>query len=301
MKKIDELITLAQSRSKKRIAVAYAVDPHTLEAVNNAVELGFVDAILIGDRHEIQKAADEHNIDLTKFVIQEEPTDVKCVERAVELVRNGEADIMMKGLVSSDKYMRGILNKEKGLMPARATLSHVTILEVPAYDKLLIVSDVAVIPVPDQKQKLQIIKYMTTIANNIGIEEPKIALVGPSEQVLPNIQSSFDAAIIAKMWERGQIPGAIIDGPLSLDAAIDMESVKIKRLNSPVAGQADGLLFPNLDAANVFFKTATKLAGARMAAIVMGTIAPCVLTSRGDNTESKLLSIALAAVSVNRV
>ena len=298
MKKLNELITLAQSRDKKRLAVAYAIDHHTLEAVSAAVELGFVDAILVGDRHEITRVAEEHNIDLSKFIIQEEQTDVKCVERAVELVKTGQADILMKGMVSSDKYMRGILHKEKGLVPQGATLSHITLLEVATYHKLLILSDVAVIPYPDLKQKLKIVEYLTATAHNIGIENPKIALVGPSEQVLAGLPSSFDAAIIAKMWDRGQIAGAIVDGPLSLDTAIDMESVEIKKLVSPVAGDADCILFPNLDCANVFFKTATKLAGASMAAVVVGAVAPCVLTSRGDNIESKLLSIALAAVSV---
>ncbi len=298
MKKLNELIELAQSRDKKKIAVAYAVDHHTLEAVSAAVELGFVEAILVGDRHEITKVAKEHNIDITNFIIQEEPTDVRCVERAVELVKTGQADILMKGMVSSDKYMRGILHKEKGLVPAGAILSHVTMLEVATYNKLLILSDVAVVPHPDLKQKIKMVGYLAATAHNIGVTNPKIALVGPSEQVLASIPSSFDAAIIAKMWDRGQITGAIVDGPLSLDTAIDKESVEIKKLVSPVAGDADCLLFPNLDSANVFFKTATKLAGAKMAAMVVGASAPCVLTSRGDNIESKLFSIALAAVSV---
>lgn len=295
--KLDELIELARSRGKKRIAVAYAEDAHTLEAVNSAVDLGIVDAILVGNRQNIKTVADKCGIDLSKFIIQEEQTDVACVARAVALVKNGEADILMKGLVSTDKYMRGILHKENGLVSPKATLSHVTILEIPTYRKLLIISDVAVIPAPDQKQKLALVNYVASVARNIGIELPKVALITPSEQVLPNIPSCYDAAIIAQMAQRGQIPGAIVDGPLALDVAIDPETVKVKKLNSPVGGDADCLVFPNLEAANVFFKACTKLMNARLAAMVVGANAPCVLTSRGDTEESKLFSIALAAIS----
>lgn len=295
--KLDELVDLARKRGKKRVAVAYAEDAHTLEAVNHAVDLGIVDAILIGNRQNIKKVAEECGIDLSKFIIQEEQTDVACVSRAVSMVKNKEADILMKGLVSTDKYMRGILNKETGLVPPKATLSHVTILEIPSYHKLLIVSDVAVLPAPDQNQKLALVKYVATVAHNIGIEMPKVALITPSEQVLPHIQSCYDAAIIAKMWQRGQIPGAIVDGPLALDVAIDPEAVRIKKLISPVEGDADCLVFPNLETANVFFKACTKLMKARLAAMVVGASVPCVLTSRGDTEESKLFSIALATLS----
>lgn len=295
--KLDELVDLARKRGKKRIAVAYAEDAHTLEAVNHAVDLGIVDAILIGNRQNIKKVAEQCGIDLSKFIIQEEQTDVACVARAVSMVKNKEADILMKGLVSTDKYMRGILNKDTGLVPPKATLSHVTILEIPSYHKLLIVSDVAVLPSPDLNQKLALVKYVSTVAHNIGIEMPKVAMITPSEQVLPHIQSCYDAAIIAKMWQRGQIPGAIVDGPLALDVAIDPEAVKIKKLISPVEGDADCLIFPNLETANVFFKASTKLMKSRLAAMVVGASVPCVLTSRGDTEESKLFSIALATLS----
>lgn len=295
--KLDQLVDLARTRGKKRIAVAYAEDAHTLEAVNNASKLGIVDAILVGNRQNITKVAKECGIDLSQFIIQEEQSDVACVSRAVSMVKNGEADILMKGLVSTDKYMRGILNKEHGLVPPKATLSHVAVLEIPVYHKLLIISDVAVLPAPDQNQKLALVKYVASVAHDIGIENPKIALITPSEQVLPNIPSCYDAAIIAKMWQRGQIPGAIVDGPLALDVAIDPLAVKLKKLQSPVEGDADCLVFPNLEAANVFFKACTKLLNARLAAMVVGASAPCVLTSRGDSQESKLFSIALAAIS----
>lgn len=294
--KLEQLIQAVQLRGKRRVAVAYAEDAHTLQAVNNAVRLGIVDAILIGNRHNIIKVAQQEGIDLTHFIIQEESTDVACVNRAVKMINAGEADILMKGLVSTDKYMRGILAKDGGLVPAKATLSHVTVLEMEAYHKLLIVTDVAVLPAPDLSQKIAMTRNVIACAQALGNECPKVAIVTPTEQMLVNLPSCVDAAIISKMADRGQITGAIVDGPLALDVAIDPETVRIKKLNSPVEGDADCLVFPNLEAANVFFKSATKLCNAKLAAMVVGAKVPCVLTSRGDSEESKLYSIALASL-----
>lgn len=295
--KLEQLIEAVQSRGKRRIAVAYAEDAHTLQAVNAAVKLGIVDAILIGNRKNISQVAAEEGIDLTNFIIQEEASDVACVNRAVKMINAGEADIMMKGLVSTDKYMRGILAKDGGLVPAKATLSHIAVLELPMYHKLLIITDVAVLPAPDLNQKIALTRNVIACAKVLGNLNPKVAIITPTEQMLSGIPSCIDAAIIAKMADRGQITGAIIDGPLALDVAIDAETVKIKKLVSPVGGDADCLVFPNLEAANVFFKTATKFCNAKLAAMVVGAKVPCVLTSRGDSEESKLYSIALASLS----
>lgn len=295
--KLEQLVQAVQNRGKRRIAVAYAEDIHTLQAVNAAVKLGIVDAILIGNRKNITEVALSEGIDLSNFIIQEEATDVACVNRAVKMINAGEADIMMKGLVSTDKYMRGILAKDGGLVPPKATLSHVTVLELPMYHKLLIITDVAVLPAPDLNQKIALTKNVIACAKVLGNSMPKVAIITPTEQMLPGIQSCIDAAIIAKMADRGQITGAIVDGPLALDVAIDPETVRIKKLNSPVGGDADCLVFPNLEAANVFFKTSTKFCGAKLAAMVVGAKVPCVLTSRGDSEESKLYSIALASLS----
>ena len=193
--------------------------------------------------------------------------------------------------------MRGFLNKEWGLLPAGTTLSHVTVLEVPAYHKLLVVSDVAVLPCPSLDQKKQIAKYLIEIANNLGIEMPKVALLAPSEQLLPKVVSSVEAAALSEMGQNGELGKALFQGPLALDVAIDEESVKIKKLTGPVAGDADCLLFPNLESGNIFFKACSKFAGAELAAMVAGPSAPCVLTSRGDSTKTKLYSIALACLS----
>ena len=168
---------------------------------------------------------------------------MKCVNLAVNAVVTGEADVLMKGLVSTDKYMRGILNKDAGLFPPKGTLSHVAVVEMPNYPKLLVISDVAVIPQPDFKQKTILIGYLTRIANLIGIKTPKIACIAPSEQLLPSVLSSTEAALLAKMGDRGQLGNVVIDGPLSLDVALYKEAAEIKKVKgSSVAGDADCLL-----------------------------------------------------------
>lgn len=295
--KLEQLIPAVQKRGRRRIVVAYAEDAHTLQAVDRASRLGLVEAILIGNRANINRTAKEEGIDLSSFIIQEEQSDTACVARAVQMIHHDQADILMKGLVSTDKYMRGILNKDGGLVPPKATLSHVCVLEIPSYHKLLLVTDVAVLVSPDLQQKIALTHYVRNTAHSLGIETPKIAILSATEQMLHHIPSCYDAAIIAKMWERDQITGCVVDGPLALDVAVDADTVRIKRLNSVVGGDADCLVFPSLEAGNIFFKSATKLMGAKLAGMVVGAKVPCVLTSRADSDESKLYSIALASLS----
>ena len=191
--------------------------------------------------------------------------------------------------------MRGILNKEKGLLPPKAVLSHVTVMQIPTYHKLLVVGDVAIIPAPDFNQKVAITNYLITIAKTLGIETPKVALLAATEQVSTGMPACVEAAVLSKMGDRGQIQGALLEGPLALDVAVNAEAAKIKKLTSQVAGDADCLLFPNIESGNVFFKTCTKFAKAELGAMVMGAKVPCILTSRGDSVKSKMYSIALAA------
>ena len=295
--KIDDIYELLKGNTrKKRLVVAFANDSHSIEAVHKAVEMGIVEATLCGDENEIKKVCTEHGYDILQFKIVHEPVDTKAAALAVKMVRDKEADIIMKGLVSTDKYMRAILNKDCGLLPPKATLSHVAVMECPNYHKLLIASDAAIIPAPDMNQKLAIVKYVSQIANALGIARPKVALISATEQVLPKVESTMDAAVIAKMGERGQLGNIDIDGPLALDVAIDKEAAQIKKITSPVAGEADCLVFPNIEAGNVFYKTNTKLANARQGAILVGATAPSVLSSRGDSVDAKLNSIALAAI-----
>ncbi len=297
--KLEQLFDVLRSKAKKRLVAAYANDDHTIEAVSMAVDMGIVDATLVGDEETIKKVCATHNIDPAKFRIVQENDEMKAASKAVELINKGEGDVLMKGLVSTDKYMRAILNKEKGLLPPKAVLSHVTVVQVPTYHKLLIVGDVAIIPAPDLNQKVAITNYLVKTAHSLGIEKPKVALLAATEQVSAAMPACVDATIISKMGDRGQIKGALIDGPLALDVAIDAESAKIKKLTGEVAGDADCILFPNIESGNVFFKACTKLAKGELGAMVMGAKVPCVLTSRGDSVQSKMYSIALAANAAN--
>lgn len=300
IKKLNELVDAARSRGRRRLAVAYGNDAHSLHAVYDAWQAGLVEPTVFGDKAQILSVCRSENLDATAFAIVDEKSDVRCVEMAVALVANDGADVLMKGLVSTDKYMRGILNKEAGLFPPKGTLSHVSVIEIPGRDGLLCISDVAVIPQPDFKQKTVLIKYLSRIAASIGIGRPRIACIAPSEQVLPSVPSSTESAILAKMGDRGQLGNVIVDGPLSLDVALYPEAAEAKKVQgSSVAGQADCLLFPNIESGNVFFKAATHMGGAEVAAIVVGTKVPCVLTSRGDTTQTKLYSIALACLQAN--
>ena len=298
--KLEQMFDVLKSKSKKRLVAAYAIDSHTIGAVSTAVDMGIVDATLVGDEATIKKVCAEHKFDVGKFRIVQEADEMKAAVKAVDLINAGEGNVLMKGLVTSDKYMKAILNKEKGLMSSpNAILSHVTVIETPNYPKLLIVADVAIIPQPDLKQKIAMTNYIITTAHALGIKTPKVALLAATEQMSTGMQACIDAAIISKMADRGQIKDAIVDGPLALDVCIDKESCEIKKLKSPVGGDADCILFPNIESGNVFFKTNTKLCGGELGAVVFGAKVPCVLTSRGDSEKTKLYSIALAATLAN--
>ena len=297
IKHLEDIVAAAKASGKKKMIVAYGQDTHSIGATDMAIKAGIAEVTLVGDPEEIKKSCEAEGVDMSQYTIIPESEDVKAVEIAVKAVHNGEYDVLMKGVVPTDKYMRGILNKEWGLLPAGTTLSHVTVLEIPAYHKLLTVSDVAVLPLPNFEQKKQIAKYLVKTAQTLGIEQPKVALIAPSEQLLPKVISSVESAELSALGQNGELGDGIFQGPLALDVAIDMESVQIKKLTGPVAGDVDCLLFPNIESGNVFFKACSKFGGAELAAMVAGPSAPCVLTSRGDSTKTKLYSIALACLS----
>ncbi len=294
----EEIFEQLRSKTKKRLVAAWAVDDHTIQAAYKAVELGIVDATLVGDENMIKAVCEAEKIDMSVFKIVNVTEELKAISTAVDLINSGEGDILMKGLCSTDKYMRGILNKDRGLLPPKAVLSHVAVMRNPNYHKMLVISDMAVIPAPDLKQKQAIAKYLVNTAKALGIAQPKLAIIAATEQMLPGMQACIDAALLAKMVDRGQIGGCVADGPLALDVAISKEAAGIKKLKSEVAGDADCLLFPNIESANVFYKVNTQMCqGVRQAAIVAGAKAPCVLSSRADSIDTKLNSIALAALT----
>jgi len=294
--KLDQIVEAVKSRPRKRLVAAYANDQHTIEAVSKAIDLGIIEATLVGDTTEIEKICKSEGIDAGKFTIIHQTNENKAATKAVELINKGEGNLIMKGLLSTDKYMRAILNKETGLMDPGSILSHVTVIENPAYKKLIICGDVAIIPLPDLKQKIAIANFLIETAHALGIALPKLAVITATEQILAAMPACIDAAIIAKMGERGQFKNALVDGPLSFDVAIDPESAAIKHIEGPVAGDADCLLFPNIEAGNIFYKTNTKLCNAELGAFVAGARVPAILSSRGDTALTKMYSIALSAL-----
>ncbi|MGI6313492.1 MAG: phosphate acyltransferase [Candidatus Cryptobacteroides sp.] len=297
----DLFAVLREKKICKKLVVAWAVDEHSIEAAYKAVEEGFVQAILVGDEELIKDVCLKHGMDASKFSIVHNPEELDSVNQAVKMVHDGEGDVLMKGLCSTDKFLRAILNKETGLLPPKGLLSHVGVIENSHYHKLLFLTDMAVLPAPDFRAKVKISNYMLGVARSFGIAKPKIAFVSATEQMLDSVPSSVEAAMLSKMCDRGQIKGCIGDGPLALDVAIDPESVAIKKLVSPVAGDADCLLFPNIESANVFWKVNSKLCGegVRQAGILVGVSAPCVLASRADTVDTKLCSIATAVASIS--
>ncbi|MCK5774876.1 MAG: phosphate butyryltransferase [Bacteroidales bacterium] len=296
IQKLDQMFEVLKAKDKKVLVAAFANDHHTISAVSMAVEMGIIDAVLVGDIDTMKSVCKEEGIDHSKFKLVQEADGQKAAFKACELINKGEGDLIMKGLVSTEQYMRAILNKETGLMRPKAILSHVTVMETPNYHKLLVVGDVAIIPAPEMKEKLAIVNYLIATSHSLGLEKPKVAILAASEQVSMKMQASIDGALMAKMADRGQIKGAYVDGPLSLDLAIDKESAEIKKVSGPVAGDADCILFPNIESGNVFYKANTKLAKGEQGAIVAGAKVPAVLSSRGDSVKTKLYSIALAAL-----
>lgn len=294
----DIFAHLASRGARKRMIAAWGVDGHTISAASMAVDLGIVDVTLVGDQAKIEEVCKEEGIDVAKFTIVHNPSELPAVAQAVSMIREGQGDVLMKGLCSTDKFLRAILNKETGLLPPKGTLTHCAVLENPNYHKLLFVGDMAVIPAPDFKQKQIIMGHLVNTAHAVGIEKPKVAIIAATEQMLAGMPACVEAAMLAKMVDRGQIKGCIADGPLALDVAVNQEAVEIKGLHSEVAGDADCLLFPNIESANVFYKTNSMLAkDVKQAGMMVGAKVPCVLSSRADSIDTKLNSIAIAAMS----
>lgn len=296
IKNLKELLKAAQTGTRKKMVLVNGVDEHSLEAAAKASQLNIVDVIVTGDQQLIDQCCAKLKIPPGSFEIVHAKSDEMAAMEALEMIAEGKAGSIMKGLISTDKYMRALLNKEYEMIGPKGVLSHVTVVENANYHKLLFVSDVAVIPYPDLKQKAVISEYLIETARHFGIAQPKVALIAATEQVLPGMQACVDAALLSKMADRGQINGGIVDGPMALDVAIDQESARIKGIQSPVAGDADCLLFPNIDAGNVFYKMSTRLCMSEQAAVLIGAKVPAVLSSRGDSVQTKLNSIALATL-----
>lgn len=298
IRSLKELEKLVKAKTTPTMSVAFAQDEDTLMAVERAVTEKIVNAILIGDKALIIEKCKALNISPDIFEIVDEPNEKKSGDLAVKLIVDKKADLLMKGLISTPYFLKSILNKDFDLIPKGALLSHTSLIEVPTLDRLLIVSDVAMIPEPTLSDKVQMINYNIKIAGKIGIENPKVAIIAANEKVSDKMPATMDAAIISKMADRKQIKGGIIEGPLALDVALSPKACEIKGLKSPVKGDADILIFPNIDTGNVFFKTCTILANGTLAGVITGAPFPAILVSRADSEDSKYYSIVLGAALV---
>ncbi|HHY36632.1 MAG TPA: phosphate butyryltransferase [Firmicutes bacterium] len=295
IRSFGEIMTAVLRQERPRtIAVALAQEPEILQAVGDARERGLANSILVGGEEEIRAIAGEIGLDLEGFTIVNEPDPAAAAARAVELVRTGEADILMKGLVGTATLLRAVLDKERGLRSGQI-LSHVAVFEPPGFGRLLLLTDAAMNIAPDLQRKAEIIRNAALIANALGIERPKVAPLCALELVNPEMPATVDAALLSKMAQRGQLPGVEVDGPLALDNAVSPEAARRKGIQSPVAGQADILLVPGIEVGNVIYKTLHYFCpGVKIAGLVTGARAPIVLTSRADSHETKLNSIALS-------
>jgi phosphate butyryltransferase len=256
---------------------------------------GFADPILIGDKAKITEAARKIGMEVGQIEIMDEPSNTGCINKSLELVRNNNADVIMKGKVTTGEIMKAVMDKEKGLRTS-GIISHIGIYQVEKYHKLMFVTDPAINIAPDLNTKIQIIQNAVDTAVKLGIARPKVAVLSAVEKVSPSMQSTMDAAILSKMMQRGQITGCIVDGPFAMDNAISAELAAGKGITSEVAGDADIFMAPNIDAANILIKTLVFMFGAKACNVVAGTRAPIILTSRSDDSETKYYSILAAII-----
>jgi phosphate butyryltransferase len=287
---------IRSSGRRTTIAVAAAEDANTLSSIARAVREGFVRAILIGNEERIGSLCREENLDPGSVEVVDIPDEAKAAKTAVQMVREGKADVLMKGLVGTDKFLKAVLDKEKGLLPPGRVMSYVCALELPKYHKLLFVSDTAVLPAPDLQQKIAMLNYSVKMARSFGIQKPRVALVTATEKVGASMPSTLDYALICKMAERGQIKNCIIDGPLDVFLACDPAAGEIKGVDTPIGGDADILIFPNLESANSFYKGLMLFAGAELAGLIQGTVKPVVVMSRSESAASKYYCLTLACL-----
>ena len=278
-----------------RCAVVHPCDPDSLRGPIEAARLGLIEPVLIGPEDKIRSVAAAEGIDLSPYKVISVPHSHAAAERAVELARSSDVDALMKGSLHTDELLNAVVSATKGLRTARR-VSHVFVMDVPSYPKLLLVTDAAVNIYPKLKDKVDIVQNAIGLAQVLGIRDPKVALLSAVETVNPEIASTLEAAALCKMAERGQITGGVLDGPLAFDNAISPQAARTKQIHSAVAGQADILLAPDLEAGNILAKQLYYLAGAEGAGIVLGTRVPIVLTSRADSVRTRLASTAVMAM-----
>ena len=295
-KNFDDILNMVKNCSKKKVAVAVAQDENVLEAVKVAKERGIADSILVGDIDEIKPIAEKIGMNLDDYEIRDVKGITAAALEAVKLVHDGKADMYMKGLIDTKGFLKSVLDKEVGLRTGKP-LSHVALFEIEGYEKMFYLTDVAFIPYPTLEDKVGIINNTVEVAHACGVECPKVAPLAAVEVVNPKMPATVEAAELMKMNEEGKITGCIVDGPLSMDLAIDPEAARHKgATDRKIVGDADILLFPDIHAGNLVYKTLVHTANVKNGCILTGTKAPVILTSRSDTFETKVNSIALAAI-----
>ena len=293
--KYNRLLDFCRSLPPTPTAVAHPCDESSLRGAIDAARLGLITPILVGPRARIEAIAKQFDIDISGVAIEDTPFSQASAARAVELVREGKAEALMKGSLHTDELMAAVVQRETGLRTARR-VSHCFVMDVPSYAETLIVSDAAVNIAPTMEDKVDIIQNAIDLGHALRFPEVRVAILSAMETVNPKVPSTVEAGALCKMADRGQITGGILDGPLALDNAISLESVKIKKIDSPVAGRANVLVVPDLEAGNMLAKSLSFLAQADCAGVVLGAKVPIILTSRADSVMARLASCAVAAL-----
>jgi len=295
LRNLEELKSLVKNISKKRLCVVFAHDLYVLEAIKEAMTYQIIDPILIGNKTEIISLCNQLDISLSEVEIIDDIDTTSATKTAMDLVNLGKVDIIMKGLIDTKFLLKGVVNNEYGIK-AKPVLSHVGLIYIPGMDRVLFASDGAMLIQPSVEEKIAIVENAAELTKSLGYSNPKIGIVSSVEKVNPKIESTVHAEIIKNHFQQLQVPYTV-DGPFAIDNLVSMESVRHKGIISPVAGIADVLIFPNLDAGNVFYKTVVFLAHGESAGIVMGAKVPIIVTSRADTPQAKLNSILLAVVN----
>jgi phosphate acetyltransferase len=293
--KYERLIAFCKTIAPTPTAVVHPCDQASLEGAIEAARLGLIAPILVGPRERIESVAASFGIDLAGVQMVDAPHSAAAAATAVQLVREGRAEALMKGSLHTDELMAAVVKRDTGLRTARR-VSHCFVMDVPGHDEALIITDAAVNIAPTLEEKADILQNAIDLAHALRIEEVRVAILSAMETVNPKVPSTVEAAALCKMVDRHQITGALVDGPLALDNAIDLEAAKIKKIDSPVAGRANVLLVPDLEAGNMLAKSLSFLAGADAAGVVLGARVPIILTSRADSILTRLASCAVAAL-----
>ena len=293
--KYERLLARCKEVPPITTAVAHPCDDASLGAVLQAARAGILEPILAGPADKIRRVAKELNVDVEAYDIEDTPHSHASAARAVELVRQGRAEVLMKGSLHTDELMSEVVKKDTGLRTSRR-VSHVFVMDVPTYHKVLVVTDAAVNIVPTLDDKRDIVQNAIDFLRALGVEQPKVAILSAVETVTSKMPSTIEAAALCKMADRGQITGGVLDGPLAFDNAISAEAARIKKILSPVAGDPDILVVPDLEAGNILVKNLTFLARADAAGLVLGARVPIILTSRADNERTRMASCAVAAL-----